>query len=160
MFTKCITGRSGRAFGFLAAALLLTVIGCGGPPTTTVTGTVTLDGTPLPSGSLSFVSDDGRVGTATIKDGHYTMAEAPVGKVKATVTGGKGGDNVMANLAKKKFGGMADKMKEHGVSTEADDKNAKIVKVPAKYGGTEQSGLVYEIKRGGTQTIDIPLQSK
>ena len=61
---------------------------------------------------------------------------------------------------KKKFGGMADKMKEHGVSTEAEDKNAKIVKVPAKYGGTEQSGLVYEIKRGGTQTIDIPLQSK
>lgn len=61
--------------------LVATVCGCGSG-TTEVTGTVTLDGKPLPSGNVTFHSIGGgeqaaKPATATITDGKFTVETTP-----------------------------------------------------------------------------------
>lgn len=59
------------------------VAGCGGgteyegPPRSAITGTVTVDGSPLANGTISFVADDDakRSTTAPIADGKYSIPE-------------------------------------------------------------------------------------
>jgi hypothetical protein len=87
-----------------AALLILavagTLSGCGprGPERFQLTGEVTFDGSPVPSGVIRFEADatlgnSGPVGYAVIKDGRYTTAEqgskgALKGPLVAIMTGG------------------------------------------------------------------------
>ena len=74
------------AAGVLAA--LLTAAGCGEPGTGEVTGAVTVDGQPAPTGSsINFVSTDGKSAGAgaTITDGKYTATKVPVGAAKVQI---------------------------------------------------------------------------
>jgi hypothetical protein len=74
-------------FGCLLVVAVLTA-GCSkGPPVGQVTGTVTVDGTPAENGGISFIPVDRKAGTAgaAIKDGRYTAADVPVGKVKVEI---------------------------------------------------------------------------
>ncbi len=85
---------------FLMFALVMTLAGCGtrGPERFQLTGKVTFDGRPVPSGLIRFEADatqgnSGPVGYATIKDGRYTTAEqgskgALKGPLVAIMTGG------------------------------------------------------------------------
>jgi hypothetical protein len=58
----------------LFAAALLALLGCSGPPRTTVSGKVTFDGQPLASGQIVFEPQGtGRLGIAQISAGAYTM---------------------------------------------------------------------------------------
>ncbi len=69
---------------FLCAAIVLATLGCGkGDDKGQVNGTVTLDGTPLASGSVRFVAASGQSPTAgaTITDGHFTAA-VPTGATR------------------------------------------------------------------------------
>jgi hypothetical protein len=69
----------------LAVAAL--AAGCAkGPPMGEVTGTVTVNGTPANTGSVSFFPVDGKAGTAgaVIEAGKYT-AQVPVGKAKVQI---------------------------------------------------------------------------
>lgn len=55
------------------AMVILAATGCGGPPRATVRGTVTLDGKPLPGGTVVFEAD-GRSFTGAIGgDGRYEL---------------------------------------------------------------------------------------
>ena len=87
------------SFGFLLLAAAVTPLGCGpsGPKLVHVSGTVTLDGTPLQSGTVTFVADAskgntqmgtpaGNIGT----DGTYKISTegkngSPLGWYKVTV---------------------------------------------------------------------------
>jgi hypothetical protein len=86
------------ANGWLKTGLTLIfavcVTGCGevasGPKTATVSGTVTLDGEPLESGSISFAPVDG-IGPSAgekITDGTYT-ANVPLGEKRVLITSPK-----------------------------------------------------------------------
>jgi hypothetical protein len=73
-------------FGTLVAALMF---GCGPgvKDRGTVKGKVTIGGKALNMGTVTFVTDDNRTGSATIKeDGSYEMHDAPVGECKISVS--------------------------------------------------------------------------
>jgi hypothetical protein len=125
-----------------AAFLIFGILGCGGddviegPPTHKVTGTVTLDGTPVAKGEISFESEeDTKVGVssvAEIKDGKYEVA-ATVGKKKVKIS----------------------------ARTETGPKDATGVapskeSIPAKY--NEQTTLEFEVKEGENKK-DFDLKS-
>src|SRR5438128_8832771 len=75
--------RCWAVFGVLALALA--VDGCG-PPQASVSGSVTFNGQPFPSGTVLFHGADGRVEHALIsEDGSYTIANAPLGELRITV---------------------------------------------------------------------------
>jgi hypothetical protein len=62
---------------------LAAVIGCSSADTTTVSGTVTLDGSPLKEGVVRFVPTDGKTATssAAIKDGKFSTV-VPKGEMR------------------------------------------------------------------------------
>lgn len=70
----------------LVAALVLS--GCDGKPgMATVAGTVTLDGKPVPVGSILFVPVDGQSPTAggSIQNGRYSV-QVPLGRMKVSLS--------------------------------------------------------------------------
>lgn len=83
--------RSQIAFSSMLASLLGLVLlfaaGCSDPPTTAdVTGSVSVDGVPVESGSIGFFPLDGKSPTAgaAIEAGRYT-AQVPFGKSKVEI---------------------------------------------------------------------------
>lgn len=126
-------------FGF-ALALVGFTLGCGsaGPEMGTVTGTVTLDGSPAANLEVSF--DPKAAGSGTTAIG-YTDAS---GAYKLSYAGGKTG----APLG------------EYNVSivaAEMDDADAPPVSIPARYNSnTELSFTV----AAGDNTADFPLKSE
>lgn len=63
----------------LALAITLVMAGCGheGPARQAVSGVITLDGKPLPSGTVTFAPLDGATAaTAEIRDGAYQIARS------------------------------------------------------------------------------------
>jgi hypothetical protein len=76
----------------LSLFALATSAGCGqkGADTVKVSGKVTIDGEPIPMGTISFFAADGKAPTAggAIKDGTYT-AEVPPGEKNVVVLGNK-----------------------------------------------------------------------
>jgi hypothetical protein len=66
-----------RAISIQVAAAALTVAGCGGGdqvPREAVSGSVTLDGQPLPDGQITFVPETGQnAAAATIGNGSYSI---------------------------------------------------------------------------------------
>ena len=125
----------------LAALALMTLAGCGsGSGLASVSGTVTLDGSPLPDALVSFYPEEGRFSSGTTdSSGHYVLdytadeQGAVVGKhtVKITVATVQG------------EGGPARPPKE---------------KVPAKY--NEKSELTVEVEPGTNADMDFNLTSK
>jgi hypothetical protein len=65
----------------VAILTLIAVAGCGrhgGPPgTIRVTGTVTYDGRPLPTGAVHFVADSGAGGSTRLQAGRFQLFLAP-----------------------------------------------------------------------------------
>lgn len=71
-------GASSRCIALLLLLLAMGLSGCGddGPPRGKVSGQVTLDGAPLPQGSILFVPIEGNKGVAAggqIVDGKYSL---------------------------------------------------------------------------------------
>ncbi len=72
---------------FCMLSLLIFTVGCGPEPKTTpVSGTVTVDGEPAKSGSISFIPVDGMTAVTggVIEDGKYAC-EAPLGESKVEI---------------------------------------------------------------------------
>ena len=63
------------------------LIGCGGGPTSDVSGTVTLDGQPLPHGAISLNPQTGESKTVggVIENGNFTIEKVPEGSYIAVV---------------------------------------------------------------------------
>lgn len=152
----------------VVAALL--AVGCqpagpSHPPTFGVTGTVTLDGTPVEGATVTFVpgqTGDPAVGT-TDASGKYSLKSfgsedgATPGEYQVTVTkfdfaeagGGSGGDDAAMPDS---YGGAA------SGDAEADEggKNA----MPAKYATPAESGLKATVTEDASQNVfDLTLES-
>lgn len=63
------------------AAVAWALCGCGGPPTATVQGTVTLDGRPVSGGTVLFEGDGRVFGGAIGPDGTYELRDRGVPRV-------------------------------------------------------------------------------
>jgi hypothetical protein len=123
----------------LAAALALT--GCMGGKGN-VTGEVKYNGTPLPSGQITFIGQSGEkvVVPGEIKDGKYSLANVPAGPVAITVH----------TVPPTRPGRRPD-----GTTPPAAPAGA-FVKIPSKYAKPSTSGLTFEVKRGeNTKNIDL-----
>ncbi len=123
---------------WIGLALVVLACGCGGPQFGRVSGTVTMDGKPLPGVAVRFEDEGGSATIArTDKSGYYELrytvdqVGAPVGKHKVTI------------LTPPK----------DEVSTGEREKEV----VPARY--NRESTLTADVK-SGRQTIDWELTSK
>jgi hypothetical protein len=111
-------------------------VGCG-TPTGEVSGAVTYDGEPLPSGTVAFVAEDGRnrdkVKLAGItSDGRYHIQNSLCGDVRISVQ--------TPPAVKGRFAAMS----------------LPSIEIPQKYADADKSGLTYTVKPG-PQTFDIKL---
>ena len=131
------------ATGTLGCLICLTVLaGCQADEgMTTLEGSVTLDGKPLPLGSISFSPVDGQTPTAggEIKEGRYSV-RVPVGEMKVSLSAPK-------IIGKKKLY-PAEDSPEMPITVEA---------LPARYNETTELRLI--VKAGPNQK-DFPLQSE
>lgn len=128
----------------LTIGLIVGLTGCGqdtGPALGDVTGTVTLDGKPLPEASVTFYpADDGRPSQGTTDEtGKYTLM----------FTGTKEGAMV----------GQHSVQVEVGVPTGESDTPpvSRVPQLPAKY--NKNTELTAEVERG-SNTVDFDLTSK
>src|SRR6185369_11794548 len=75
-----------RPFGFLGSLVTLAWIGCGGPATSIVSGTVTFDGKPVTGGAVALFCENGQSFSGAIQsDGTYRVENVPVGEATVTV---------------------------------------------------------------------------
>lgn len=134
-----------RSLASCAWATLLIAAGCGGPDAR-VSGTVTLDGTALNSGYVTFSAEQpGQSGHASgsIQTGGAYSVQAgrtgglPPGRYRVTVT-------AREKSAPNPSGGPP--------------APGKLI-TPAKYSKADTSGLVVEVKPGHN-VIDLPLEAK
>jgi hypothetical protein len=130
---------------FLLAAVV-TVAGCSesGPPRTVVTGQVTYQGKPLPTGSIMFIPTQGKAKPRTSaidSTGHYQL-EAVAGPyvVQIQMIGRLRGDPAPTGEGAKLDIPVVDWL------------------IPDKYSDRQTSGLKATVKDGKEQQIDFPLQ--
>jgi hypothetical protein len=153
-----------RAAGFLLLlGLLSTAVGCGGSYKNRgkVKGTVVFFDKHLTAGTVTFQTEDGRIGSGNIDfNGNYTVSDAPVGSCKVTVSAPKVA-NAPAALrnAAKPPPGMPPMQAPGGggaedTSTLIDP--SKIVQIPGKYASPDTSNLTFTVERG-EQTYNITL---
>src|SRR5262249_49372612 len=76
--------RSFCGFAGAFAFVISLAIGCG-PAKGKVSGSVTLDGQPLPAGTITFYSGKGGSVAGEITDGEYSVAGVLAGEAKVTV---------------------------------------------------------------------------
>lgn len=116
-----------------AMALLLIVTGCG-KRTGEVSGTVSYQGQPVSSGSVTFFDKNNQVvGSSVITAGKYKVQQVPVGAVTITV--------ISAPPPSKVKKGTAPPDKD---AVSADEG----VAIPPEYGKPDKSGLTYQVKPG------------
>jgi hypothetical protein len=166
----------------MLALLVPLAVGCG-KGKGTVSGTVTLDGQPLPAGNITFIPSKGQGAGGTIQDGKYSVADVPAGKVAVTVetetlkkqmdalaqvprqmNPGSGSTRLSPEMLAKLPENARAKMEEsQKKSAEAPQKlkelQAKYRAIPDKYSKAESSGLTVEVK-AGPNTFEVPLSSK
>ena len=132
--------------------LAVTVVGCG-PANPTVSGVVTFRGQPLPSGTVLFHVADGRVEHSALgPDGHYTIANAPLGPVRITVQ-----SHPAAPAGLPSRGGPPPAAPKELEPTAKEQRDVRYGRIPTRYGSAEQSGLTYTVT-AGSQTHDIGLE--
>jgi hypothetical protein len=132
---------------YLVAAILV-LVGCQRgpdlPPMAEVTGTVTLDGRPLPRGTVQFVPDpsqgsEGPPAVGTIaEDGAYELTTAGV-------------DGAIVGTHKVRV------ISQELPKDETDTFPPSLI--PSRYNNEQTSGFVVEVKEGTTNSIDLPLSS-
>lgn len=83
----CLARRFSFVWFFCLFGVMAMAVGCSeGPPMGDVTGTVTINGVPANTGSISFFPVDGKsVTTGTKIEGGKYSAQVPVGKVKVEI---------------------------------------------------------------------------
>ena len=145
-------------WALLAIAGLVASGGCGSGdagPTGTVSGTVTLNGQPVPPGStVSFISEKGQTAAGVVEDeGEYQLyiggedKYIPVGAYKATV----------APPAEEMTQAEYDAMMEAASSQKRPSRPpAQKSLIPVKYQMPATSGLSFNVEEGSNQ-IDIKL---
>ena len=141
----------------LAFAALLPLVGCGSDPDKPklgkVSGTVTYNGKPIPSGSIIFTpagAQGGKTGqsaTGQIDNGKYTLTTFDTGD------GAILGQHAVTVTASSTPGTELGKVKSDGTLDYKLPKSA----IPEKYTTIDKSPLKYTVDAGG-KTIDIELK--
>jgi hypothetical protein len=118
-----------------------------------VSGTVTLQGQRLPGGTVLFHGADGRVEHALISaEGEYTIADAPLGKVRITVQSHGAVPAPFPAL------GRPDRPALPELAPRPEDRrDSKHLPIPERYKDADKSGLTCTV-RAGSQTHHIELQ--
>jgi hypothetical protein len=143
----CSPKRCGSVLSLVLLALPL-ASGCGGQAKGTVSGKVTYQGKPVPSGFVTFLVENGAPVHSDIRsDGSYRMEKVPVGLVKIGVQT-KAAEDALKSV------GMPRKKEDFGKMKEAVSEGTQI---PAKYTDPNQSGLSYTVVKG-PQQHDIDLK--
>jgi len=153
---------------FSALFLISTIAGCGpkGPVTTSVSGTVTLDGEPVDGASVAFVPDGEGTPAACKTDasGKFTLKVA-LGAHKVSVSKIKGpsglqGDTSAAEKMGAPPGTMLSPLPTPGGPGGAAGGPPKVeYLVPQKYGDAQNSGITADVK-SGMEPVEISLQSQ
>jgi hypothetical protein len=127
-------------FGTFSIVVLAAFAGCDNTDKGTVSGTVTFDGQPVPTGAVTFVKEDGELVRegAVIQDGKF-QASLPPGKYKIEL-------NAQKVVGKRTQVGMDGKSEEVVTTEEL---------FPARF--NTQTELREEIERGA-QTIKLDLK--
>jgi hypothetical protein len=150
--------RKSRRLGWITCLWgvgVLSVVGCGSGgysgPTGAVTGRVTLDGQPIPQGSVvSFVSEAGFTATATVSsDGSYQLQtagnpEIPVSTYKVSIVPPA---QAMSETDYDKY--------MSGEGGDATETPSEVI--PPKYADPATSGLSFDVEQGAN-TINIELE--
>lgn len=131
------------AMGFLLLGIALATNGCG-PPATTVTGVVTLEGQVLPEASVQFYPVNGKgqpVGTTTDNAGRYRAIVSPTPQ--------------RVVISKREVTGYLEDQ------TDLVDGGSPVVeeRVPARYADVSTTPLLAEPVESEITTIDFPLTS-
>lgn len=142
-------------------ALALSLAGCepGGPPMGQVTGTITLDGKPLPNAAVTFAPVDGGGASSGISDanGKYELNAqdrkgAVIGKHRVYVTS----VSMTKSTVDPNMSSSSPEYEKQAMGG-GSEYNVKLTEpIPAKY--NEKSELQYEVK-AGSNTIDLELKS-
>jgi hypothetical protein len=152
--------------GLLAALTLGLSAGCSANSNAPakVAGKVTYNGNPLPAGTITFYSEDkGDYSSALMEDGSYTISDLPAGNLMVTVEtesynpkkkGPAYGGSKGAAIDKEYAEAMS---KGGGQEGGHGDATKNYVKIPAKYGGKDSSGLTVTLK-AGKQMKDFELK--
>jgi hypothetical protein len=146
--------RRGVPFSAFCVFVTLAVVGCG-KSSGTVSGKVTLDGKPVPGGSINFacLNEDGQVQTARSasidKDGSYLVAKIPEGPVKITIQGPPHGVPPEALKRMRSRGGP-------GPGRTMRIAEGEPVDIPTRYTDEKTTDLTYTVV-GGNQEHDIAL---
>jgi hypothetical protein len=123
------------------AGVVLFCTGCGGPGT--VSGKVSLDGTPLPGGLVSFHDSEGQTRSGGIsREGTYTVSNIAPGKTQVSVL----------TLSERRG------IREPEGGKRAMNSLGPYVPIPAKYMDKDRSGLALEVKTG-RQDFDIQMRN-
>jgi hypothetical protein len=151
----------------LGLALGLSILGCGGPPTGTISGTVKYKGKALNGGVVTFLSKDDKAFTGPINgEGHYRVEKALRGELRIGVTtSGQAMSVPLPAAALKKKGdnpmgipkGMMPPGAEKGFGMGATG-SGKSESVPKKYNDPKTSGIpTFTLgKAEDTHDIDLP----
>ena len=137
------------AVGLAGACLCVALIGCGGgpdlPPTAEVYGAVTIDGKPLPRGTVQFIPDQakGTSGAPAVgniaSDGSYTLRTAGV-------------EGAIVGHHKVRVEARAEPRNE------MDTLPPSLI--PERYASEQSSGLDFEVVADETNEINIELKSR
>lgn len=127
--------------GLAAVLSVATISGCGSAedPTVPVSGNVTLDGQPLPSGRITFLPSDGK--------GAVAGAEVATGKYEARVTPGP--KQVTVTAQREAAAGKKPVDPHAGPSQQQY--------LPARY--NTKTELKTDVSVEGSDAIDFPLES-
>jgi hypothetical protein len=117
-----------------------------------VSGTVTFEGQPLPSGTVLFHAADGRVEHALIAEGgRYAITSTSLGPARITV---RSHPTAPAGMP---FSGTPPAAEAERTRPTPEQHDGKYLVIPLRYLDPETSGLTYTM-RDGTQTHNIVLQ--
>lgn len=163
----CLTGRGVPFLKYLSCWGAAAALACGPGavddlPRQAVSGRVTLDGAPLPHGSIQFTptSELPTPALVPVNEGHYSIPRAQglvPGSYKVSVTGG--GEDAPIEPVGEMPGRAA---RQH---TEAADKQQRAAvlgkkassSIPGRY--NTATTLVAEVKQGGSNVFDFELTS-
>lgn len=158
-----------RPLAVIPFVVALAALGCGGSnpaAPASISGSVTLNGKPLPGGSVSFFTQAGSTGyTASIgTDGTYSISDVPMGELivcvetesaNPTQPGTTGGSKdaqryqQMMGDRRQQAGGPAGGGGGGGAAGAAGaDKAANYVKIDKKFAKPQTSPLTYTAKNG------------
>jgi hypothetical protein len=114
--------------------------GCGGDagelPTVRVSGTLSVDGKPVSTGTVHFVPANGRPATGIVQDGKFTLSTYKEGDGVAP-----GKNRISVEVVQE-------------VPTKDGDTTAKSL-IPAKFTNPDESGLQLEVPPGGYSNLQI-----